>query len=106
MNETNPTDAHARTNGQVLIDVREPDEWNDGHAPDAVHIPLGNLAGADLPDAEEFLCICRSGGRSSKAVDILTTAGHTATNVTGGMTAWAEHGLPIITESGATGTVK
>ena len=48
MNEATPAAAADRTDRQVLLDVREPDEWAAGHAPDATHIPLGDLATADL----------------------------------------------------------
>lgn len=105
MNETTPQRAHDRRAGQVLVDVREVDEWNAGHAPGAVHAPLGSLADAALPAADEYLVICRSGGRSASATESLRTAGHHATNVAGGMNAWARAELPVVTDSGDPGTV-
>lgn len=103
--ETTPTDAHQRDTSTVLLDVREPDEWAAGHAPDACHVPLGDLDPAGLPAASTVLCICRSGGRSAKATEALRAAGIDAANVTGGMTAWAEAGLPVIRTDGQPGTV-
>lgn len=105
MNQTTSTDAHGRSARQALIDVREPDEWAAGHAPGAHHVPLGTLAGAELPEADEYLMICRSGGRSAEATAALESAGLTATNVAGGMNAWADAGLPVVTDAGTPGIV-
>lgn len=106
MKETSPTAAHERAGNQLLVDVREADEWAAGHAPGAVHIPLSQIPEADLPPAEEYLLVCRSGGRSGKAVDALTAIGRPATNVAGGMNAWAADGLPVITDDGSPGFVQ
>src|SRR3954453_16895973 len=59
--------------GVTMLDVREPDEWAAGHAPDAVHIPLGELAGwlGELPEGESVYVVCRGGGRSAKATAYL-----------------------------------
>ena len=101
-----PEDAHTRLAGVVLLDVREDDEWTAGHAPDATHTPLGQLIPADYPAGTTVLCVCRSGGRSSKAVEALRAAGIDAVNVSGGMTCWAAAGLPVIADvGGAPGTV-
>lgn len=79
----------------VLLDVREQDEWDAGHAPQAVHIPLGDLPGrlAELPEPADALpVICRSGGRSAQAVAWLTQQGFDVVNVDGGMRAWNQAG--------------
>ena len=84
----------------LLIDVREPDEWRQGHAPGATSIPLAQLSArlATLPRDRDILLICRSGNRSSVAQDLLARAGFERTiNVQGGMIAWQRHGLPVIT---------
>ena len=56
--------------GAFLLDVREPDEWEAGHIKGALHIPLGDLPArfGELPGEGEVLVICRSGGRSARAV--------------------------------------
>jgi rhodanese-related sulfurtransferase len=102
---TSPAEAHDRTDSHVLVDVREPAEWSAGHAPGAVHLPLGELHPDRLPAAERLLCICRSGARSSKAVAALRNAGFDAVNVAGGMNAWHAHGLPVVRDDGRPGTV-
>src|SRR4051812_42874502 len=91
----------------VMVDVREPFEWHAGHAPDARHIPLGLLAGriAELPTDKRIILVCRSGNRSAQATAMLITAGRNAANLTGGMSAWAGSGLPVVTDSGDPGTV-
>lgn len=100
-----PTEAHHRAEGHTLIDVREHHEWEAGHAPDAVHVPLGELHPDRLPAADRVLCICRSGARSSQAVSVLRNAGYDAVNVEGGMTAWHADGLPVVCDDGRPGAV-
>ena len=95
-----------REGGAVLLDVREDDEWAAGHAPDAVHVPLGEVGKA----AEGFagrrvLVVCRSGNRSAKAAKALAEAGVDVTDVTGGMSSWAEAGLPVVCDDGSPGAV-
>ncbi len=93
--------ASLQSQGTSLIDVREPDEYAQGHAPGSTLIPLGQLeqrlhelsASKDKPIA----LICRSGNRSGMAQKILEKAGFTKTvNVAGGMNAWAKAGLPMV----------
>lgn len=99
-----PQAAALVADGALLLDVREPDEWTAGHAEEAVHMPLGALDPAALPDTT-IVAVCRSGNRSSKAAVILSAAGHDVVNLAGGMTAWAERGLPLVTDDGRPGTV-
>lgn len=87
--------AHHRSPAVVLLDIREPSEWADGHAPATYHQPLGQLDPASLPDAVAVCVICRSGNRSASAARALRDAGVDAHNVTGGMIAWAATGLPV-----------
>jgi rhodanese-related sulfurtransferase len=84
----------------VLLDVREDDEWAAGHAPDAVHIPLGEIAGRldELPADSSLFVVCRAGGRSARATAYLNANGWDATNVAGGMQSWAQHGRPLACE--------
>ncbi|MFC4553645.1 rhodanese-like domain-containing protein [Georgenia faecalis] len=88
--------------GWALLDVREQDEWDAGHAPDAVHIPLGELPARvdELPEAD-LIVVCRSGGRSARATAWLARAGFEARNLDGGMKAWERAGLPLAGEGGA-----
>lgn len=104
----------ASTTGHVLLDVREDEEWERGHAPDARHRRLGLIlpeAGGD-PDAlpgvardATILVVCRSGRRSQRACAALTAAGWAVRNVTGGMLAWAEADLPVLDIDGQPGVV-
>lgn len=88
----------------MLIDVREDDEWAAGHAPDAVHVRLGDLDPAAYT-SEPILVVCRSGARSSKALTALTDAGRTAHNLAGGMEAWDRAGQSVIRDDGTAGSV-
>ncbi|MGY6022634.1 rhodanese-like domain-containing protein [Streptomyces spinosirectus] len=93
----------------VLLDVREPHEWQAGHAPRAVHLPLSALAaGAGLParaQARPLVVICRSGNRSQQAAELLVARGAQAVDVIGGMRDWAGEGLPVVDARGRNGTV-
>ena len=89
----------------LLLDVREDDEWQAGHAPQAVHHPLGTLDADALPDDRPVVAVCRSGNRSGKAAQLLLAAGRDARNLTGGMQAWAAAGLPVVAPDGSPGHV-
>ncbi|MGN5381707.1 rhodanese-like domain-containing protein [Streptomyces lasalocidi] len=93
----------------VLLDVREPDEWNAGHVPGAVHLSLTALyEGKRLPYEIQGRClivICRSGTRSRQAVELLGAHGVWAVDVIGGMRDWAEAGFAVVDARGLRGTV-
>ena len=91
----------------VLLDVREPDEWAAGHAPQAVHIPRGDLdrRAAELPADRPVVCICRSGARSLQAAELLTEHGFDVHNLNGGMRAWNDAHLAVVTPEGTPGRV-
>jgi rhodanese-related sulfurtransferase len=82
----------------VLVDVREPHEWEAGHAPGAIHIPLGELPSriGELPETDDAVAIvCRSGGRSARAVQWLAQQGYDVVNVEGGMLEWHRTGKQL-----------
>jgi len=93
--------------GAFLLDVRNDDEWEAGHAPAATLVPLGQLSErtGELPTDRRIVVICRSGGRSGRAAEALVGAGYDAVNLAGGMQAWAAVGLPVVTDAGEPGTV-
>lgn len=87
----------------TLLDVREDDEWAAGHAPGAVHIPMGELPArveelAKLPDDKPVYVVCRSGGRSARVTAWLNASGWDAVNVAGGMKSWHTEGRPVVSE--------
>jgi len=85
--------------GAPLVDVREPDEYEEARAPGARLIPLGEVADriGDFPTDTTVYVICKSGGRSARAVEHLRANGVDAVNVTGGTMAWIEAGHPVDT---------
>ena len=93
--------------GAVLLDVREPHEWQASHAPRARHIPLGQLARrvAELPERRAVVTVCRSGARSARAAAMLARTGREVSNLAGGMRAWARAGLPVVARGGGAGRV-
>ncbi len=80
----------ALQSGARLIDVREPDEYEAGHVPGAVLVPLGNVPAAlgRFGTGETNYVICRTGGRSYRACEFLVEQGLDAVNVEGGTMAW------------------
>lgn len=85
----------------VLIDVREPYEWNAGHLDAATHIPLAQVPQrlAEIPKDRDVVMICRSGGRSAHAQEhLIRQHGYTRVkNLVGGMQRWAREVDPKIT---------
>jgi len=90
----------------VLVDVREQHEWDAGHAPGAIHVPLSALDAAGLPGSSKVVAVCRSGNRSRRAAELLGAAGIDVVNMAGGMLEWLRHGLPVVTDAGHPGSVQ
>lgn len=83
----------------VILDVREQNEFDAGHAPNAVHIPIGELPErlGDLPDDTHTVAVtCRGGGRAGRAVAWLTQQGFDVANLEGGMLAWQAADRPMV----------
>lgn len=83
--------------GLCVLDVREPDEWQEGHIEGAVHIPLMTLPGRvdELPADTRLLVVCHVGGRSAQATAYLVQQGYDAVNLAGGMADWVAAGRPV-----------
>lgn len=81
-----------------LLDVREPDEWHRGHAPEAHLIPMGSVMDRidEIPTDSLVLVICHSGYRSWQVTKYLAEAGYDAVNVAGGMEAWQSAGGVVV----------
>jgi rhodanese-related sulfurtransferase/glyoxylase-like metal-dependent hydrolase (beta-lactamase superfamily II) len=93
--------------GAILLDVREPEEWEAGHVAGARLLPMGQVQdrAQELPARRQIVTICRVGGRSAAITEALNGLGFDAVNLAGGMRAWAAAGLPIVTEDGDPGIV-
>ena len=95
--------ARIRSGAAVLIDVREPSEWAEGVAHDAVLLSLSDLTGARLQwtpflsnhRERELLVYCRSGGRSAIAARILAAEGFRAANA-GSLSDWSAAAWPVV----------
>ncbi|KIZ19430.1 sulfurtransferase [Streptomyces natalensis ATCC 27448] len=101
----------ALTSEDFLLDVREDDEWEAGHAQGALHIPMsefvaryGELTEA-VPEDGKVYVLCRVGGRSAQVAQYLIQQGIDAVNVDGGMQAWEAAGRPVADGKGGVGTV-
>jgi rhodanese-related sulfurtransferase len=93
-----PTVTALEVTDEVLLDVREHDEWSAGRAPLAVHIPMHEIPDrfAEIPAGRPLSVICKVGGRSAHVTAWLIQNGVEARNVQGGMYAWAAADLPLV----------
>ncbi|MDT4891329.1 MAG: hypothetical protein QOE97_364 [Pseudonocardiales bacterium] len=88
----------------VVLDCREDDEWRAGHIEGAVHVPMHEVPdrlatdpGLLTPDAA-IVVVCKVGSRSAHLTDWLNRSGYSATNLEGGMYAWAASGRPMVAD--------
>ena len=103
---TAPADLdQARHGGAVVLDVRQPEEWDAGHLADSVHVPMHAVpAWVDAragDDDRPVVVVCRSGHRSAHVTIWLLQQGVTASNLDGGLLAWAAERRPLVTDDGA-----
>ncbi len=87
----------------IIIDVREPDEFHESHIPYATSIPMSVIDGVfhhlTFPADKTIIFQCKSGGRSGRVCEYVMTipeVNNEILNLEGGITAWADAGLPII----------
>lgn len=89
-NEKNPNN--------IFIDVREPDEWQEGVIPNALKISLGEVKNNinKFDKNKNYIMVCRSGKRSEKASQIMENEGFAnITNFNGGMLEWYKNNFPL-----------
>ena len=81
----------------LVVDVRQPEEYRQGHIQGSKLIPLGQLSGRlkELPKNREIVFVCATGSRSKSATKRMIHEGYNAINMNGGMMSWARSGLSI-----------
>jgi len=99
--EISPADAaeKSKSGEAVIVDVREKDEWDEGHIPDAIHMSRGTIEldiEEKVPDLNAMIvCHCGGGGRSALAAESLQKMGYkNVRSMAGGFKAWKAAGLP------------
>jgi phage shock protein E len=99
--EIRPTDAaeKIKSGGTVIVDVREKDEWDEGHIPDAINLSRGTIEldiEEKVPDLNTtIICHCGGGGRSALVAESLQKMGYkNVRSLEGGFKAWKASGLP------------
>jgi rhodanese-related sulfurtransferase len=99
--EISPQDAAAKSKNSeaLIVDVREKDEWDEEHIPEAIHMSRGTIEldiEEKVPDANAMIiCHCGGGGRSALAAESLQKMGYTnVRSMAGGFKAWKAIGLP------------
>ncbi len=85
--------------GSVVVDVREPDEWQAGHVQGAIHIPVDQVLGRvdELPTDKDLLFICAAGVRSALACEMAAAMGRPPQrlfNIEEGTPTWIERKYP------------
>lgn len=83
--------------GGFVLDVREDDEWEDGHVPNATHIPMNEVSENmdKIDDGARVFVICRSGKRSMTVANFLESQGLDVVSVAGGTDAWVSSGREL-----------
>ncbi len=82
--------------GTPIIDVREPNEFANGHIPGAVNLPLSRFSPADLPPHDgPVILVCQAGGRSLRALREVRAAGREAVHYAPGTGGWIARGGAI-----------
>ena len=81
----------------LVLDVRQPDEYRQGHIAGSKLIPLNELHRRmkELPQGREIVCVCASGSRSASAAKTLAKEGYTVFDMQDGMLAWRRAKLPV-----------
>jgi len=102
IDEVDPGDVHANiNNGVAIVDVRETNEWDQGHLPGAAHVPRGHLESrieGAVPDrSQRVILYCASGNRSALAAKTLRDElGYEhVESMTGGYTLWKDRGYDV-----------
>lgn len=83
----------------IILDVRRQDEWDEGHIDGAIHLDLVDIENGNLPQIDKNTIIythCRSGGRATKAGEILHKNGFENIVCLGGYNDWKDAGGPVI----------
>ena len=80
-----------------VLDVREDYEWEEGHVPNAHHIPMNDVADQldKLDDGARIFVICKSGRRSLTVANYLESQGYDVVSVAGGTEGWVESGREL-----------
>src|SRR5262245_4147189 len=94
--------AKSKSGEAVIVDVREKDEWDEEHIPDAIHMSRGTIeldVEEKIPDTNAMIiCHCGGGGRSALAAESLQKMGYkNVRSMAGGLKAWKAAGLATTT---------
>ncbi|HLU83117.1 MAG TPA: rhodanese-like domain-containing protein [Trueperaceae bacterium] len=82
--------------GAGVVDVREPWEFQSGHVPGAVNIPMGEVVSRKDELTDPLVLVCRSGARSGRVAEYLINNGHaTVANLVGGTERWIAEGNDV-----------
>ncbi|MDK2898987.1 MAG: phage shock protein [Patescibacteria group bacterium] len=96
--KTTMLSAQIKSVGGQIIDVREPSEYEAGHADGAINIPLGNILKADFSEVDKnkpIYVYCRTGKRASQAKIAFEQAGYNNVTNIGGLTDWQSQGNKV-----------
>ncbi|MGI8937550.1 MAG: rhodanese-like domain-containing protein [Iamia sp.] len=102
-----PEQLRGQLDDTQVIDVRDDDEWTEGHIDGAVHIPMEEVEDrlSELSDDGQIVAVCRTGKRSGTIAVRLRELGHDADNLDGGVQAWVDAGHELVAADGTRGWV-
>jgi rhodanese-related sulfurtransferase len=102
MQDITPQEAFAQiaSGSAIGIDVREPLEWEAGHAENVIWNPMSTFDVNALPTDKPLIFICRSGNRSGQVATAVADQMENVFNMIGGMKAWNEAGLAMVSANG------
>lgn len=103
MSEVETVPAADVPEGAAVLDVREAYEFEVGHAPASLNIPVDEVPGrfdTELDPDEDYYVICRTGGRSVQIAQWLTAQGYSVFFVGGGYDGWISSGKPLTSVTG------
>ena len=83
-----------------MIDVRSKEEWDAGHVEGSDRVARGSVNSKTVGRADAVITVCRNGSKSKRAAKKLAKEGYRVYHVSGGLEAWANLGLSIISSNG------
>lgn len=87
--------------GAHMIDVRSETEWAAGHVEGADRVAGSAVDSRSVGRADSVLVVCRNGSKSKRAAKKLTKEGYRVYHLAGGLIAWQDVGLPLVSSNGA-----
>jgi len=87
--------------GAHMVDVRTAAEWAAGHVEGSDRVAVGRISSHSVGRADSVITVCKNGSKSKRAAKKLTKEGYRVYHLAGGLEAWHEAGLSLVSDNGA-----